>query len=84
MEPSEIRAKIERGIPGATVQVSGEGAHYNALVVSDVFEGKSRIEQHRMVYATLREEMATQAVHAVALKTFTPAQWERDRTSHGR
>ena len=84
MEINEIRAKIQRGLPGATVEVAGEDAHYSTLVVSDVFEGKSRIEQHRMVYATLREEMANQAVHALALKTFTPAEWERDRTKHGR
>ena len=84
MEPSEIREKIEQGIPGATVEVAGENAHYSTLVISAVFEGKSKIEQHRLVYATLREEMATQVVHALALKTFTPTEWERDRTKHGR
>ena len=84
MELSEIRAKIQRGIPGATVEVAGEDAHYSTLVVSDAFEGKSKIEQHKMVYAALREEMASQAVHALALKTFTPTEWERDQTKHGR
>ena len=84
MEINEIRAKIQRNIPGAVVEVDGEDAHFSALVVSTVFEGKSKIEQHRMVYATLREEMATQAIHALALRTFTPTEWERNPTRHGR
>ena len=84
MEIGEIERRIEQGIPGATVEVTGEDAHYSALVVSPAFEGKSRVEQHLMVYATLREEMASQAVHALALRTLTPAEWERDRTKQGR
>ena len=84
LEISEIETRIEQGIPGARVEVTGEDAHYSALVVSPSFEGKSRVEQHRMVYATLREAMASQAVHALALRTLTPAQWERDRTREGR
>lgn len=79
MELNEIRAKIQRGIPGAMVELTGENAHYRAVVVSEGFAGKSKVEQHRMVYATVREELASQEVHALALATFTPAEWERDQ-----
>ncbi len=79
MEIGEIRRKIEEGIPGSRADVAGEDAHYTAVVVAPAFEGKTRVEQHQMVYATLREEMTSQEVHALALRTLTPAEWERDR-----
>lgn len=78
MAPSEIKLKIERGIPGAEAQVEGAEAHYSAVVVAAAFEGKSRVEQHQMIYALFRDEMANQTIHALALKTATPAERERD------
>ncbi|MFQ5876295.1 MAG: BolA family protein [Acidobacteriota bacterium] len=78
MDSGGIQRKIERGIPGARVEVAGEDAHFSALVVSPAFEGKSRVEQHQMVYALLREEMASEAVHALQLRTCTPAELERE------
>ncbi len=78
MNVREIEEKIRRGIPDARVEVVGEDAHFSALVVSPAFEGKSRIEQHQMVYALLREEMASQAVHALQLRTMTTAEWDRE------
>ena len=74
MEPSEIARRIEQGLPGAVADVKGADNHYSARVVSDRFEGKTRIEQHKMIYDLFREEMASQEIHALALKTLTPAQ----------
>ena len=79
MDVNEIRQRIERGIPDSRVEVVGEEAHYSALIVSPAFEGKTRIEQHQMVYALLRDEMASQAVHALALRTMTADEWNRER-----
>jgi acid stress-induced BolA-like protein IbaG/YrbA len=81
MEVQELKAIIERGLPGAYVEVrdmTGGGDHFEALVVSDKFEGKGLVERHQVVYATLGDAMR-EAVHALALKTLTPAQYETRR-----
>ncbi len=78
MAPAEIKLKIERGIPGAEARVEGAEAHYSAVVIASAFEGKSRVEQHQMIYGLFREEMANQTIHALALKTATPSEWERE------
>ena len=77
--PSQVKAAIEAGIPGAIVQITdltGGGDHYQAVVVSDLFAGKSLIQQHQLVYSTVRAEMASEAIHALALKTYTPETWQ--------
>jgi len=79
--PDELKKRIEEGIPGASARVEGADAHFGALVVANAFEGKSRIEQHQMIYALFRDEMASQEIHALSLKTCTPAEWEREKAS---
>ncbi len=74
MEPNEIQRKIESAIPGARAQVMGDNDHFSAVVVASAFEGKTRIQQHQMVYSAVRDEMASQAIHALSLKTSTPAE----------
>jgi len=79
LNPEEIKATIERALPGAIVQVedlTGGGDHFQAVVVSSAFEGKGLVDQHRLVYEVLKEAMVGD-IHALALKTYTPAQWER-------
>lgn len=72
MNAETIRQLIERGLPGALVEVQGEdGVHFEARVVSDAFTGKLPLARHRMVYATLGERMGGE-IHALALKTLTP------------
>jgi stress-induced morphogen len=75
MELNEIESLIREGIPGAQVTVEdlrGDGNHYSALVVSPTFSGKSRIEQHRMVYDALQGRMGEE-LHALVLQTDVPA-----------
>jgi acid stress-induced BolA-like protein IbaG/YrbA len=77
--PSQVKAQIEAGLPGAIVQITdltGGGDHYQAVVISDRFAGKSLIQQHQLVYGTVREAMASEAIHALALKTYTPETWQ--------
>ena len=72
MTKDDIRKLIEAGLPGARVTVTGDdGQHFQAEVVYDGFAGKSVIQQHRMVYATLGEKMGRE-IHALQLKTRTP------------
>jgi len=73
VDARDIKDKIEREIPGARAEVSGAEAHFAAAVVSPAFEGKTRIEQHQMIYALFRDEMARQEIHALSIKTTTPA-----------
>jgi acid stress-induced BolA-like protein IbaG/YrbA len=80
--PNQVKASIEAGIPGSIVQISdltGGGDHYQAVVVSSQFEGKSLIQQHQLVYGTVREAMASGAIHALALKTYTPETWQTEQ-----
>ena len=74
MQPGEIQALIESGIPGANATVrSDDGTHYEALVVAEAFAGKPTLARHRLVYATLGEKMGRE-IHALALRTLTPAE----------
>ena len=74
MEADEITALIKKAIPGAHVTIEdlrGDGDHYGALVVSDAFEGMSRVQQHQMVYKALGGRMGDE-LHALAIQTATP------------
>lgn len=79
MTADEIQRRIEASIAGARASVEGGDAHFSAVVIAGGFEGKTRIERHQMIYALFRDEMASQAIHALALKTSTPQEWERAR-----
>ncbi|MCC5814239.1 MAG: BolA/IbaG family iron-sulfur metabolism protein [Leptospira sp.] len=71
MTIQEIKEKIESGLPGASVEIQdpyNDGVHIKAIVVYSGFEGKSMIQQHRLVYDTLREELKEE-VHALGLET---------------
>lgn len=72
MDSASIQAMIERGLPGAKVDVSGaDGVHFEATVIAAQFTGKMPLARHRLVYATLGELMGG-AIHALALSTLTP------------
>jgi acid stress-induced BolA-like protein IbaG/YrbA len=79
ISPAEVEAMIKAEIPDAQVQVqdlTGGGDHLQAIVISSQFEGKSLVKQHQLVYGALQQAMATEAIHALALKTYTPESWE--------
>ncbi|HZH02741.1 MAG TPA: BolA/IbaG family iron-sulfur metabolism protein [Myxococcaceae bacterium] len=80
LDPDDVKKRIETALPGSEVQVrdlTGTGDHFEATVVSPDFSGKGMVEQHQMVYAPLREVIASGALHALALKTYSPEQWEK-------
>ncbi len=73
MQAPQIEQMILSGLPGADVAVKGDdGVHFEAVVVAEIFRGKSILEQHRMVYATLGNNVENAAIHALALKTQVP------------
>lgn len=69
--PSELQRLIGAGLDCEFLQVDGDGRHFEAVVVSAAFVGKSRLERHRMVYATLGDGMR-ERIHALSMKTLTP------------
>lgn len=76
MKLEDIQARIESNIPGAKAEIRdlGGGDHIHALVVADAFEGKSLIEQHRMILDLFKVEIDSNDVHALQVKTLTSAQ----------
>ena len=74
----QVKAAIESELPGAIVIVEDMrgGDHLQAVVVSSEFEGKALVKQHQMVYKAVKQHLASEAIHALGLKTFTPAEWE--------
>ncbi len=77
MEPSadDVRRYIAEGLACEELRVDGDGRHFDALVVSSAFEGKSRVQRHQLVYAALGERMREE-VHALSIKALTPAEWQ--------
>ncbi len=76
MNEEQIKQKIQTGLPGSQVNVSGDGRHFEAVVVSAAFAGKSMLEQHRMVYGSLGDSFESEAIHALSVKTYTPEAWK--------
>jgi stress-induced morphogen len=77
LEPDRVRALLTSAFPEAEidlVDLTGTQDHYQARIVSSAFSGKSLIEQHQMVYRALGDAMKG-AIHALALKTYTPESW---------
>lgn len=75
----QVETMIKAKLPDAQVQVqdlTGGGDHLQAIVVSSEFEGKTLVKQHQLVYDALQEAMASEAIHALALKTYTPDDWK--------
>ena len=71
MDLKEIESLIKEGLPDAKVEIqdlAGDGNHYSATVISSQFQGKSKIQQHKMVYNSLKGKMGNE-LHALALKT---------------
>lgn len=74
MQPAEIEALIKAALPDALITIedlAGDGDHYAASVVSESFRGKSRVQQHQIVYAALQGRMGGE-LHALALQTSAP------------
>lgn len=72
--PEQVQRYIQDNLACDHVEVQGDGHHFEALIVSAEFEGKSRIQQHKVVYAALGERMREE-IHALSMKTMTPREW---------
>ncbi len=78
--PQEIKETLSKALPVSLIEtqdLTGGGDHWQVIIVSEAFEGKGLVEQHRMVNEALKEPIGNQRIHALALKTYSPAQWEK-------
>jgi acid stress-induced BolA-like protein IbaG/YrbA len=82
MTAEELRSIIAAGLPCDHLQVEGDGRHWSAVIVSAEFVGKRPIQRHQRVYATLGAKMHTDEVHALSMKTLTPAEWAAAGSNH--
>jgi len=78
MQAHDIEQLIEEQLPGAQAIVRGDdGVHFEAIVISDAFIGKSLLQQHRLVYRALGGRMESEEIHALSLKTCTSDAWRK-------
>jgi len=74
MSPEQIKSWIEDGLDCEHVAVQGDGHHFEAVIVSSAFRGRTRVQQHQQVYAALGARMGGD-IHALSMQTFTPEDW---------
>ena len=73
--PESIQKSIAQGINTLHLSVNGDGQHFEAVIVSEEFAGKSRVQRHQHVYLALGDRMREE-IHALSMKTYTPQEWE--------
>ena len=74
VQPENIQDYIQQGLPCEFIEVRGDGHHFEAVIVSAAFAGKSKIQQHQLVYGVLGDRMRAE-IHALSMQTFSPEQW---------
>jgi acid stress-induced BolA-like protein IbaG/YrbA len=79
----EVRRYIAEGLACSHLEVEGDGRHFFATIVSAEFDGESRVRRHQRVYRALGDRMREQ-IHALSMKTLTPAEWASDPTAAAR
>ena len=83
MEPNQVEELIKAGLPDCEVTVTGDGSHFNATIVGDVFEGMMPVKKQQLVYKMVNEYITSGELHAFTMKTYTPAEWEKAKMLQG-
>jgi len=79
MDVNEIKQLIEAGVADSQAQVSGDGSHFDATVISPAFAGLSAVKKQQLVYGCLGDRITSGAIHALSIKAYTPEEWETQR-----
>jgi acid stress-induced BolA-like protein IbaG/YrbA len=74
VDPRSIEDSIRAGLDCTHVQVAGDGAHFEAVIVSPAFVGLNRVKRHQLVYGALGDRMREE-IHALSMKTLSPEEW---------
>ena len=72
--PEQVRSYIQDSLPCDHIEVVGDGQHFEAVIVSPEFRGKTRVQQHQAVYRALGDRMREE-IHALSMRTMTPEDW---------
>lgn len=83
METNEIKQVLMEKLTLDDAIVTGDGSHFQVIAIGSMFDGMSRVKQQQTIYAPLMEYIADNRIHALSIKAYTPAQWERDRKLSG-
>jgi acid stress-induced BolA-like protein IbaG/YrbA len=79
MNNEEIAEMLKKELSLHDVKVKSEGTHFQIIAIDDCFDEMSRVKRQQFVYAPLSELIASGTIHAVTIKTFSTAQWQRDK-----
>jgi acid stress-induced BolA-like protein IbaG/YrbA len=83
MHPTEIESILRAALTLDELYVQGDNGHFQVIAVSALFAGMSRVKKQQTIYAPLTEQIASNAIHALSIKAFTPEEWQRDRKLNG-
>lgn len=75
MEPQQVQQLILNALPDCEVVVTGDGSHFEATVIGNIFESLSPVKKQQTVYATVKEHITSGTIHALSIKTYTPEEW---------
>ena len=76
MQPQEVKVLLETGLENCEIEVTGEGSHFDILAIGELFADLRSVKKQQLVYAVLNEQIADGSIHAVNIRTFTPAEWQ--------
>ena len=76
MQADEVKTLLVQGLSDCEITVSGEGSHFDILVVGELFAGLRPVKKQQLVYAVLNDQIADGTIHAVNIRTYTPAEWQ--------
>ena len=76
MDAAAVKALLQSHMPACEFHVQGEGSHYDIVAIGAVFEGLRPVKKQQLVYAALTDHISDGSIHAVNIRTFTPAEWQ--------
>ncbi len=82
MEPKDIEAKLRESLELAECYVKGENGHYQVIAVASLFDGMTRVKKQQTIYAPLSDLIASNSIHALTIKAFTPDEWSKEKLFH--
>ncbi|MDG2018879.1 MAG: BolA/IbaG family iron-sulfur metabolism protein [Porticoccaceae bacterium] len=77
MNADDVKSILETQLVDCEIKVEADGSHVNIIVVGDIFDGKRAVQRQQLVYAALNEHIASGAIHAVNMKTYSVQEWQQ-------
>ena len=81
MQPVEVKSFLESRLAGTQVEVQGQGCDFQLNLISDELAGMSPVKRQQLVYSTINAQVTSDAIHAISMQTYTPAEWDKKQKS---